>query len=262
MSTEFSAPQSRIEAILQNILGADNVIKPPFSRNEVLLIAIMEELAGGGSGTDANAVHYTADTGKTSSEKEQARTNINADNKKFRIVVDTTANPITADKTWLELSSATVDGALCVVEDDVYTYYLVDFDDVLSIAYFSCPKFDLTGKLMLRTLRVNSSNEWTLYTSSYDFSPHRVVDLESTTITISEPVDNTVYEYSTLSSLTISNQISPHSYVIKFDSGSTATTTSFPATIKGLESFAAESNTHYEINVDGYYAVVGKWALS
>lgn len=32
---------SRIEAILENILGADNTILPPMSRNEVLLIQIM-----------------------------------------------------------------------------------------------------------------------------------------------------------------------------------------------------------------------------
>lgn len=35
---------SRIEAILENILGADNEILPPMSRNEVLLIQIMEML--------------------------------------------------------------------------------------------------------------------------------------------------------------------------------------------------------------------------
>ena len=33
---------SRIEAILENILGADNDILPPMSRNEVLLIQIMD----------------------------------------------------------------------------------------------------------------------------------------------------------------------------------------------------------------------------
>ena len=34
--------KSRIEAILENILGADNEILPPMSRNEELLIAILE----------------------------------------------------------------------------------------------------------------------------------------------------------------------------------------------------------------------------
>ena len=35
---------SRIEAILENILGGDNEILPPMSRNEVLLIEIMDML--------------------------------------------------------------------------------------------------------------------------------------------------------------------------------------------------------------------------
>ena len=35
---------SRIEAILENILGGDNEILPPMSRNEVLLIQIMDML--------------------------------------------------------------------------------------------------------------------------------------------------------------------------------------------------------------------------
>lgn len=35
---------TRIEAILENILGANNEILPPMSRNEVLLIQIMDML--------------------------------------------------------------------------------------------------------------------------------------------------------------------------------------------------------------------------
>ena len=35
---------TRIEAILENILGADNEILPPMSRNEVLLIQITDML--------------------------------------------------------------------------------------------------------------------------------------------------------------------------------------------------------------------------
>ena len=35
---------TRIEAILENILGAENEILPPMSRNEVLLIQIMDML--------------------------------------------------------------------------------------------------------------------------------------------------------------------------------------------------------------------------
>lgn len=45
---DFGTPESRNEAILQNILGANNDLLPPFSRIETLLIALMGELGGGG----------------------------------------------------------------------------------------------------------------------------------------------------------------------------------------------------------------------
>lgn len=47
--SEFSTPESRNEAILQNILGADNQLLPPQSRIEVLLQLLLEELEGGSS---------------------------------------------------------------------------------------------------------------------------------------------------------------------------------------------------------------------
>lgn len=46
----FPKPQSRNEAILQNMLGADNVLEPPQSRVEALLQEILE--SGGGGGTN------------------------------------------------------------------------------------------------------------------------------------------------------------------------------------------------------------------
>ena len=45
---EMQPPQSRTEAILQNMLGANNVLEPPQSREEYLLQQILEN--GGGSG--------------------------------------------------------------------------------------------------------------------------------------------------------------------------------------------------------------------
>lgn len=42
--TTFPSPQSRNEAILQNMLGADNQLAEPMSRIEVLLIAVLEKL--------------------------------------------------------------------------------------------------------------------------------------------------------------------------------------------------------------------------
>ena len=46
--SEFNAPESRNEAILQNILGANNELVPPQSRIETLLQLLLKELGGGG----------------------------------------------------------------------------------------------------------------------------------------------------------------------------------------------------------------------
>ena len=44
----MDAPESRNEAILQNILGAENQLLPPESRIETLLQALLQMLGGGG----------------------------------------------------------------------------------------------------------------------------------------------------------------------------------------------------------------------
>ena len=77
-----------------------------------------------------------------------------------------------------------------------------------------------------------------------------------------EPVDHARYNGGELASLTISSPPATGEYSIVFTSGSTPTTTTFPATILGLESFTAEANTLYEINVLDNRAVVGSWAVS
>lgn len=88
-----------------------------------------------------------------------------------------------------------------------------------------------------------------------------VETVTGTTPTI-EPAANTIYNCGELASLTISNPPATGAYSIVFTSGGTATTTTIPATILGLEDFAAEANTIYEINVLDNRAVVGSWAVS
>ena len=87
------------------------------------------------------------------------------------------------------------------------------------------------------------------------------VTVSGTTPTIT-PAPNTIYKCGEVASLTISNPPANGAYSIVFTSGATATTTTFPATILGLEDFAAEANTMYEINVLDNRAVIGKWAVS
>lgn len=88
-----------------------------------------------------------------------------------------------------------------------------------------------------------------------------IVSVDGTSPEIT-PTDHTIYNCGTLTSLTVSNPPSAGAYTIVFTSGSTATQTTFPATILGLEDFAAEANTLYEINVLDNRAVVGSWKVS
>lgn len=89
-----------------------------------------------------------------------------------------------------------------------------------------------------------------------------ITDTIITTDPIISPDANIVYNCGELTSLTISNPTATGSYSIVFTSGATPTTTTIPATILGLEDFAAEANTIYEINVLDNRAVVGSWAVT
>ena len=115
------------------------------------------------------------------------------------------------------------------------------------------------------TSETNPNGYWeelgqTIDLSAYELKP-TVNSPAGAAVTIT-PVENSIYNCGTLTSLTISNPPATGAYSIVFTSGSTATTTTFPSTILGLESFAADANTIYEINVLDNRAVVGKWAVS
>lgn len=73
MSYEFAEPESRNEAILQNMLGADNELLPPESRIETLLQMLLEELEnieGGGSISESNLLTLSV-AGWDASTKQQ-----------------------------------------------------------------------------------------------------------------------------------------------------------------------------------------------
>lgn len=91
----------------------------------------------------------------------------------------------------------------------------------------------------------------------------RTIDVypEGSDVEISPQVQR-LYKCGTLTSLTISNPTASGAYSIVFTSGATPTVTTIPATILGLEDFAAEANTLYEINVLDNRAVVGSWAVT
>lgn len=109
-------------------------------------------------------------------------------------------------------------------------------------------------------LRIANGNNY-IFNLSIINARTETVNITGTTPTI-EPQANTIYNCGEVASLTISNPPATGAYSIVFASGATATVTTFPATILGLEDFAAETNTIYEINVLDNLAVVGSWAVS
>lgn len=64
--SDFEAPQSRNEAILQNMVGADNELSDPMSRIEALLIQVLETLQNIEGWSEASVF-----TGKTLLEVEE-----------------------------------------------------------------------------------------------------------------------------------------------------------------------------------------------
>lgn len=95
--------------------------------------------------------------------------------------------------------------------------------------------------------------------SAYELKPTQEYPVGSA-VTIT-PADNHIYNCGELSSLTITNPPATGAWSVVFTSGATATTTTIPASILGLEDFAPEANTLYEINVLDNRAVWRGWSL-
>ena len=112
---------------------------------------------------------------------------------------------------------------------------------------------------------LNPDGFWDEFGQPIDLTAYQqkvvIVEVTGATPTVT-PENNKRYECGTLTSLTISTPPATGEYSIVFTSGATATTTTIPATVLGLEDFSAEANTIYEINVLDNRAVVGSWAVS
>lgn len=119
----FDAPQSRSEAILQNMLGADNALEPPQSRVEDLLQQILE--SGGGSGGEVTAAAVTTAIGNmTATQKNTTRTNLAVDKTATVETISGTTATIAAsantiykcgELTALTISSVPESGAFTVI---------------------------------------------------------------------------------------------------------------------------------------------------
>ena len=109
----------------------------------------------------------------------------------------------------------------------------------------------------------NPTGFWDEFGQPIDLSAYEEKPTTSTqagsSVTIASAADNTIYECGELSSLTITAIANPGSFIVRFTSGGTATTTNFPASMVFPEAFAAEANMRYEINCSNGYALVAGW---
>lgn len=196
----------------------------------------------------------------TAQQAATTRGNLGAEPEKFVVTItyDDQNDEYTADKTVAEMYAAYQAGKNLVALFNNLEYILCS---VTSDPMVSFTNIETSGSnFVVRGIDIDDTDLIVVY---HHIAKPRVTINSNSTANLT-PEDNRIYNFTAaaLTSLTITNPPATGTYVIKFNSGSTPTTTTIPSTIHGLESFAAEANTHYEINVEDNYAVVGKWAIS
>lgn len=218
---------------------------------------IAAKLFGGGGSADVTAAAVAAAVhSMNGTQKAAVRSDIDAEQKRLIVKVTASAGSYAADKTFAQMWAAySADRAVAVAMGD--GEFALAEADPSGMAFVSTTIDGSTATL--RRLAVDDNNTWS-YTEFAAEQKPTTVTVSGTTPTIT-PAANTLYNCGELSSLTISNPQALGAYSIVFTSGATATTTTIPATILGLEDFAAEANTVYEINVLDGRAVYNGWPL-
>ena len=96
-------------------------------------------------------------------------------------------------------------------------------------------------------------------------APATVTDTSSTSITLALAADNTIYEYGTLSALTVTAIAASGNFIISWRSGSTPTNHNFPSTMRfptaNNAMDACEANTDYEVNCRNGKCEVQSWPV-
>lgn len=200
----------------------------------------------------------------TSQQAATTLDNIGGEPEKLIVTVTESGGVYSADKTFVEIEEAKNAGKTIEVVDSNHVFQLaiIDSGDEQGYFYNVEPDQDDADKVIVHTLIVNLDDEWVSAEQVYQCTPHAIVNLSSTSITIASAADNTIYAYGELTALTVTAITNPGEFSITFTSGATATVLTVPNSMIMPDGFAVEANTRYEINCKDGYAVVAGWAVS
>lgn len=226
----------------------------------------------------ASVVKYTVQT-LTEAQKLRARLNIGA-----AAGGDPTSGVLRANIVEDSQGNYTLDG---MAPEELAEALLQDYTPVFVFVF----PYDQSYVMSLTDLRARDlgSQTYTITgTALYNRNIYEVViqilSGEASITVTTEPVDYPVRQQVTGTNVTITPQagvfydcsgiiediqintpgpdIYHRGWTVRFTTGSTAPRTIIPATIRGVETFAAEANMTYEINVLDNLAVVGSWEVS
>lgn len=221
---------------------------------------LFDKLLGGSGGSVTPASIVTATGQMTSQQAADTLGNLGGEPQKFVVTVtDDGQGGYTADKTFAQISEAYQSGSTIIIIFQHYAAIAVysEVTNIFAVTYF----IERARDEVFRVIIAITSNGIVVPRQQQLQLASNIEEIADDAPTIT-PEANTIYLCDTLTSLTIDDPIITSSYSIVFTSGSTPTSTTIPATILGLENFAAEANTMYEINVLDNRAVVGSWAVT
>lgn len=230
---------------------------------------VIEQYGGGGGGSVTPESIVAATGQMTEAQTDRMRANIVAAQDVLRLTATPTAGPSEttlmhgtwSGATWEEVVAAVQDSRL--IQIDVATVgkitllYNLGSGTNASSNVFAYSVGGVLYNVYVQLFIEGGINRFYLTIIN---ARTKTVNITSTT-PVFAPTPNTIYKCGELTSLTISNPPETGAYSIVFTSGSTATTTTFPSTILGLEDFAADANTRYEINVLDNRAVYNGWGV-
>ena len=207
----------------------------------------------GGSAPEVTADAVASAIGAMTSEQAAQTLQTLGGEQVFVVTLEESGGVVSANKTFAEITAAKAAGMDVVLDLGICRVPLVQSDTRFYGSFVSDDGSVVTVTTIAQTNTVNVDQYHMQYMTN-------TVDVTGSVATIN-PQHNCMYICGTLTHLTIGGG-TVGAWSIVFTSGETPTTTTIPATILGLEDFAAEANTLYEINVLDNRAVVGSWAVS